>query len=205
MTDSPHEYGSVPPPELLPDVPRRGFFAQAMALVIGGIVALVPLVTGTLFFLDPLIRKKDESESDEGGDEGFVKLNITPEELKQSQVPIRVQVVSSKVDKWTRYPDTPIGSVYLHWQDDQVLAFSVTCPHLGCEVEYRKTPDEQVPEYYCPCHTSAFTLTGEKKNATPPRALDSLDVKIVKNDQDAEEIWVKYQQFRTGKKEKVPV
>jgi Rieske Fe-S protein len=95
--------------------------------------------------------------------------------------------------------------VYLHWQEDKILAFNVKCPHLGCDVEYRKTPEEQVPEYYCPCHMSAFTLTGEMKTPTPLRNLDSLDVKVVKNDKDVEELWVKYQVFRTGRKETVPV
>ena len=84
-------------------------------------------------------------------------------------------------------------------------AFNVTCPHLGCAVEYRKTPVDHKPEFFCPCHTSAFQLNGEKKNQIPPRDLDSLETKVVKNDKGENEIWVKYQEFRATLGEKVPV
>jgi Rieske Fe-S protein len=176
-----------------------------LAIVIGGVVGLVPLVTGTLFFLDPLLRKKAKPEPD--GDEGYVKLDVTLDQLKQAGVPVQVPIISSKVDKWNRYPDQPIGSVYLQMGEDgkTVSAFNVTCPHLGCAVEYRETPSDKTPEFYCPCHASAFGMDGKKKNVIPPRDLDSLDVKVVKNDQGLDEVWVKYQEFRATLAEKVPV
>jgi Rieske Fe-S protein len=195
-----------PSPDLLADQPRRGFFASFLAIVIGGVVGLVPLVAGTLFFLDPLLRRKDKPE-ETSGDEGFVKLNITLDELKASQVPIQVPIISSRIDKWNRYPLQAIGSAYLQLAEDgkTVMAFNVTCPHLGCAVEYRETPEDKTPEYYCPCHNSAFSLDGKKKNVIPPRDLDSLEVQVKKNDQNVDEIWVKYQDFRATLAEKVPV
>ena len=208
MTDSFSAFESSPPPELFPDQPRRGFLTSVLAGTLGALVGLVPLVTGTLFFLDPLIRgKKTKPKGPDSGNgmEGFVKLNVTLDQLKESPIPLRVPVITSKVDKWTRYPDLPVGSVYLEMNADQVLAFNVKCPHLGCDVEYRTTPNEQTPEFYCPCHTSAFELNGTKKNAVPPRDLDSLEVKVVQNDQGIDEIWVKYQAFRATLGEKVPV
>lgn len=210
MNDSPSPQESQTPPELLPDQPRRGFIASAGAIVIGGLVSLTPLITGTLFFLDPLLRKKEaKGDKGEGGDDdGFIKVDATLEQLKEADAPVQVSVIASRVDKWNRYPEQAIGSVYLQLDEEDgesVRAFNVTCPHLGCAVEYRENPEEKKTEYYCPCHQSAFTVTGERKNTTPPRNLDSLDVKVVKNDQNVEELWVKYQAFRTGLKEKVPV
>lgn len=200
---APPDYGSVPPPELLPDTPRRGFFTSALAMLIAGVVTLVPLITGLLFFLDPLLRKKGKPETGTNQNDGFVKLNITLDELKESDVPVQVPVISSKVDKWNRYPDQPIGSVYVQMAEggQKVSAFNVTCPHLGCAVEYRETPADNTPEYYCPCHNSAFALDGTKKNVIPPRDLDSLEVRI----QNGNEIWVKYQEFRATLAEKLPV
>lgn len=204
MTPSPRN--SVVPEELLSDQPRRGFFASALAIVIGGVVSLVPLVAGVLFFLDPLIRRKDKT-AEASPDEGFIKVNVTLDQLKAAKVPLQVPIISSRVDKWNRYPLQAIGSAYLQMAEDgeTVLAFNVTCPHLGCAVEYRVTPTENAPEYYCPCHNSAFELDGKKKNVIPPRDLDSLEVKVVKNDENVDEIWVKYQDFRATLAEKVPV
>ena len=204
MTDSPPSKD----PTLLPDTPRRGFFASFAAIVIGGLVGLVPLVTGTLFFLDPLLRKKAKGDEKDDGSDGFIKVNLTLEELKKFETPVQVPIISSKVDKWNRYPDQPIGSVYLRMAEggETVMAFNVTCPHLGCAVEYRKNPGDSEAEFYCPCHNSAFGMEGEKKNQIPPRELDSLEVKIVKNtEENIDEIWVKYQEFRATMSEKVPV
>ncbi len=179
-----------------PEEPRRSFFASAAAMVIGGIVGVVPMIAGLLFFLDPLIRRK--AKGSVGGDEGFIKVKITKAELKKAGVPVKVPIIASKVDKWNRYPIQPIGSVYLQLAEDgeTILAFNVTCPHLGCSVEFRK----EETDYYCPCHTSAFALDGEKKNKIPPRGMDSLEVK-----EENDEIWVKYQEFRATLGEKVPV
>jgi Rieske Fe-S protein len=195
------------PEELLSDQPRRGFFASSLAIVIGGVVSLAPLVAGLLFFLDPLLRRKSRGD-EASGDDGFVKVNVTMEQLKESPVPVLVPIISSRVDKWNRYPLQAIGSAYLQLAEDgtTIMAFNVTCPHLGCAVFYRETPTDKSPEYYCPCHTSAFALDGKKKNVIPPRDLDSLEVKVVKNDEtNADEIWVKYQDFRATLSEKVPV
>lgn len=203
---SPSPSHSSVPEELLSDQPRRGFFASALAIVIGGVVSLAPLVAGVLFFLDPLIRRKAKG-GDSSEDDGFIKVNVTLDQLKESNVPILVPIISSRVDKWNRYPLQAIGSAYMQLAEDgeTIMAFNVTCPHLGCAVFYRETPTDKSPEFYCPCHTSAFALDGTKKNVIPPRDLDSLEVKVVKKDEGADEIWVKYQDFRATLAEKVPV
>ncbi|MCA9071739.1 MAG: Rieske (2Fe-2S) protein, partial [Planctomycetaceae bacterium] len=153
-------------------------------------------------------KKKAEAGGD-GNDEmaGFTKVPVTMEQLKAAGKPIQVPIIASKVDKWNRYPDQPIGSAYVQLADDgeTIQAFNVTCPHIGCAVEYRSPEGETKAEYFCPCHNSAFELDGEKKNKIPPRGLDSLEVKVAKNENGEEEIWVEYKEFRATLAEKVPV
>ena len=40
----------------------------------------------------------------------------------------------------------------------QVTAFTATCPHLGCAVEFNAADDQ----FECPCHESGFAKDGEK-------------------------------------------
>ena len=54
--------------------------------------------------------------------------------------------------------------------------------------------------YHCPCHNSSFTADGTRAPDSPSaRNLDSLEVKIIDG-----VVWVKYQDFKTGEKEKHP-
>ena len=180
---SPESPPTAAPSNLHGDVvPRRGFLSL-LAVLAGGIAGLVPFVSGTLFFLDPILRKRPEGG---GGKLRAVDLS----ELATDGTPLRVILRSDVVDAWTKYHNRVIGSIYLRLMPNgQVLAFNDTCTHLGCKVDYQAA-DKQ---FFCPCHQSAFELDGERKNKTPPRGLDSLEAEIKDG-----EVWVKYQNFRTG-------
>ncbi len=172
---------------------RRGFMTHFLAAAIGGLVGAVPFVSGLLFFLDPLMRQRKK-----GAGDGFLKMPITLDALEIEGAPQLVKIAMDRVDAWSTYRNQPVGAVYLRRTDkDKVVAFNQTCPHLGCAVDYR--PD--YPDYFCPCHTSNYELTGEKINDIPPRGLDALDVQI----RNKTEVWVKYQSFRGGTPEKIPV
>ncbi len=162
--------------------PRRGFLSL-LAILAGGIAGLVPLAAGTLFFLDPTLRKRK-------GAAGGMLRAVDLSELPADGTPLRVALRSDIVDAWTIYHDRVIGSIYLRLMPNgQVLAFNDTCTHLGCKVDYQAA-DKQ---FFCPCHQSAFELDGERKNQIPPRRLDSLEAEIKDG-----EVWVKYQNFRIG-------
>jgi Rieske Fe-S protein len=181
------------------DIPRRGFFSRAVAGVIGAVVGLVPLVTGAAFFLDPLLRKK----SGAGGnprkdDEGFLNLGATADALPSDGTPQLFKVHDDVVDAWNKFPNVEVGSVWLRKNEQgEVVAFSSICPHLGCAVDFRQSNRD----FYCPCHTSAFDLSGDKKNEIPPRGMDELTVMV----KDGNAIWIKYEKFRATKSEKVPI
>jgi cytochrome b6-f complex iron-sulfur subunit len=70
------------------------------------------------------------------------------------------------------------GRFYLaRLKDGGFLAISRQCTHLGCTVPWME--DEK--RFACPCHASAFDITGTVINAPAPRALDIYAVTIENN------------------------
>jgi Rieske Fe-S protein len=105
---------------------------------------------------------------------------------------------ADRKDAWNTYPKDAIGAVFLSLVGStDVRAFNVTCPHLGCSVDYRGA----IKGYHCPCHNSSFDPEGKRSLDSPSaRDLDSLEVKVVDGI-----VRVKFQNFKTGDKEKKPV
>ena len=58
--------------------------------------------------------------------------------------------------------------------DGTYRAFSATCTHLGCTVQYR--PD--LREIWCPCHNGIYDLNGRNVSGPPPRPLDVFNVHL---------------------------
>lgn len=175
---------------------RRGFLAQAVTLVLGGVGLLVPAVTGIVAFLNPLGQK-----SQAGRFLRLTSLDVLPED----GTPRRFPVIADRTDAWNRYAAEPIGAVYLRRTGNRkqpVVALHSRCPHAGCPIQFRATPEGG--EFFCPCHTSPrFDLSG-KLLETPsdsPRPMDKLEVDQ-KRLQDGE-VWVKFKNFRTGISEPV--
>jgi len=75
-------------------------------------------------------------------------------------------------------------------------ALSTSCPHLGCSVDF----DAGSSKFKCPCHRSAFDLTGKVEAGPAPRPMDSLDVEE-KNGL----VSIRFQRFHQGKPTKEPV
>jgi menaquinol-cytochrome c reductase iron-sulfur subunit len=171
---------------------RRAFLTKSCAVVVGGIVGAFPIATGLAVFLDPIRRKS-------GGAIDFVSvasLNSLPED----GLPVKFPVITSRVDVWTKSPLTPVGAVYLRRTGPKsVQAFNVVCPHAGCFVDFN--PGRK--SYLCPCHDSTFAMDGKINDprSPSPRGLDELEVEI-RNDT---EVWVKFQNFRAGVHEKIPL
>ncbi|MFB9993041.1 ubiquinol-cytochrome c reductase iron-sulfur subunit [Deinococcus oregonensis] len=58
--------------------------------------------------------------------------------------------------------------------DLHLIALSDRCTHLGCGVQAAASGSG----YSCPCHGSAFTLTGDVVNGPAARPLDRLAIRI---------------------------
>lgn len=127
-------------------------------------------------------------------------LDMLPADGQPRQFAVSVDVA----DAWSRDRDRRIGSVYLSRSDSadgpQITAFTATCPHLGCSVDY----DAEAGRYQCPCHASAFAKDGRRLFGPSRRGLDPLPVQLV-DDGGRLEIWVTFERFRTGVAERVPL
>ena len=70
------------------------------------------------------------------------------------------------------------GRFYLaRLADGGFLALSRKCTHLGCTVPWVATENK----FVCPCHASAFDITGNVISPPAPRALDIYAV-MIEND-----------------------
>jgi menaquinol-cytochrome c reductase iron-sulfur subunit len=110
--------------------------------------------------------------------------------------PKRVSLVSDRRDAWTLEKAVELGGAWLVRQGDSVLAYSVTCPHLGCAIDRAAAG----PGFYCPCHDSSFDPAGSRVSGPSPRGLDALETRV-----EDGAVLVHFQRFRQGIPEKLAV
>lgn len=170
--------------------PRRSFVKEAMAIVLGGLATLVPVGAGIAVFFDPLRKKKGATS------EGAIRV-ATLSALPEDGVPRKFAVIADKSDAWNKYPQVPIGAVYLVRKGEEVTALNVVCPHAGCFVDF----NVEKKCYLCPCHNSTFGLNGEINDpkSPSPRGMDSLTTEVRGND-----VFVHFKNFRAGTHERIP-
>ena len=173
---------------------RRDFLRGLAAFVVGSLVALIPLLAGVVMFAHPLRRRSKKG----GVDVVVANLNQLPDD----GIPRRFPVITERMDAWTLHPKATIGSVYLTRQpgESQPVAFSATCPHLGCMVDFKQSNQR----FQCPCHNSFFQQDGSRINpehCPSPRDLDRLEVSV---DDETQQITVRFQKFRSGASEPIP-
>ncbi len=178
------------------DVPRRSFVLRAATACVAALVGLVPAVLAGGFALGPILKRKIKGGNSTAED-GFLPLGIGLSALPDDGRPQSFTVRADRVDAWNFYPRQPIGKVWLRrLPGDQLIAFNMICPHLGCDIDFRSAQSD----FYCPCHASRFDLDGKRENQIPPRNMDTLPTRIVNG-----QIEVKFQNFRGATADKVPV
>lgn len=97
-----------------------------------------------------------------------------------------VEVSSVKVGKLSdiekdsgtivRFGNRPV--ILIRKADGDLAAFSATCTHLDCTVQYRK----DMGVIWCACHNGKYDLTGRNIAGPPPRPLDEFRV-VVQGDE----------------------
>lgn len=164
---------------------RRGALKLGIG-ILGLGMAAIPAVPAIGFVLHPLKKT--------GGKEaGFVAAG---KRAAFGSTPVRVDLRADRVDAWSRETDVKLGSCWVLEQDGKLMAYSTTCPHLGCAVDY----DPEHQKFKCPCHRSAFSLDGKVEEGPSPRPLDALEL------QESEGlVAIRFQRFRTGVPAKEPV
>lgn len=93
-----------------------------------------------------------------------------------------VEVTSVKVGKLkdiekeagaiVRFGNKPV--ILIRTANDELHAFSATCTHLDCTVQFRK----DMGLIWCACHNGKYDLNGRNVAGPPPRPLDDFRVII---------------------------
>ena len=80
-------------------------------------------------------------------------------------IPRKFAVIADRVDAWNKFPQVPIGAVYLRRTGDQTVeALNVVCPHAGGFVDYIAEKNC----FICPLHDSKFSLDGKISDPKSP-------------------------------------
>src|SRR5882724_3912386 len=81
--------------------PRRGFVAKLAAIVIGGIVGIVPAAVGLATFLNPLRGKVKKRQRPSGSDaEGYYRVTTFD---SVSATPQPFKIIADRKDAWNTY------------------------------------------------------------------------------------------------------
>ncbi len=67
------------------------------------------------------------------------------------------------------------AAIVVRTEQGEYRAFSATCTHLNCTVQYR--PD--LKQIWCACHDGAYDLAGKNVSGPPPRPLEAYRVDVV--------------------------
>ncbi len=105
---------------------------------------------------------------------------LRPGKSKASQEREDAVIIGGPVDKFTPNSVTAFvrGRFYLaRLADGGFLALSRKCTHLGCTLPWV----EKENKFVCPCHASAFDITGNVISPPAPRAMDIYAVIIENN------------------------
>lgn len=81
--------------------------------------------------------------------------------------------LAEKGYKIVRFGARPV--ILLRVADGEYRAFSATCTHLDCIVEYQK----KERRIFCNCHGGEYDLNGRNVAGPPPRPLERYEVKVL--------------------------
>jgi cytochrome b6-f complex iron-sulfur subunit len=79
-------------------------------------------------------------------------------------------VNSGRIVKFGRKP-----VILIRTEAGDFRAFSATCTHLECIVQYRP----ELKQIWCACHNGLYDLKGRNVSGPPPRPLEEYAVKVV--------------------------
>ena len=101
---------------------------------------------------------------------------------KQAEVEVssvkagKVKDIANDSGMIVRFGSKPV--ILLRTSTGEFKAFSATCTHLDCTVQYRK----DMGVIWCACHNGRYDLTGRNIAGPPPRPLEEYRV-IVQGDE----------------------
>ena len=104
---------------------------------------------------------------------------LVPPEIPEAAPPSvnagKAAAIAPNTGKIVPFGTQPV--IVVRTSTGELRAFSGTCTHLSCTVQYR--PD--IERIWCACHNGHYDLTGRNVEGPPPRPLDRYDV-VLKDD-----------------------
>ena len=162
MNTSLTESSTAPSAETPEDISRRRFFEKLSIGLIGLCSAIVgvPLVG---FIVAPFFRKPPENWVTIGKSNEF-QIGKTVAVTVTDPSPLPWAGVTAKSGVWLR-----------RVSEDNFIAFSANCTHLGCPVRWLEGADL----FMCPCHGGVYYSDGKVAAGPPPLPLFRYDVRVV--------------------------
>ncbi|MDX2269511.1 MAG: ubiquinol-cytochrome c reductase iron-sulfur subunit [Bryobacter sp.] len=153
------------PPTAVPESPsRRNFFVRATQTLGGLLTAGLALPALVYLFKRP--NTLSPGGFVDAADVSQLKLN-SPEEVSFQRI---------RKDGWKLITEKSTAWV-VKLTEQEVVAFSPSCTHLGCAYHWEAAKNE----FVCPCHTTSFSVSGKVLGGPAPRDLDRFPVKVQNN------------------------
>jgi menaquinol-cytochrome c reductase iron-sulfur subunit len=151
----------VSPKATPPELARRRFLARASVglVVVGGAALSAP---GIAFVVAPLLSDGPREWRPVGKVESF-KVGTTTNVVFVDATPLPWAGVTAKTGAWLRRAS-----------EEEFVAFSVNCAHLGCPVRWL----QEANLFMCPCHGGVYYADGRVAAGPPPRPLSRYPVRI---------------------------
>ena len=174
MTSSnPHSSASA---SMNPDGTRRRFFELVIKASAGliGLSLAVPLLG---YLISPALKRRKQQWVD-----------VASAAELPSGVPTQLEYVATVQDGYLE-SKTQKAVWAVKQPNGEVTVFSPMCTHLGCGYHW----DGAGQQFKCPCHGSAFDVSGRVVGGPAPRPLDALPSKV-----DNGRLLIMYKEFKSG-------
>ena len=174
------------PEDMSPETASRRKLLKLGIGALGCGLAAVPVVPALGYLVHPL-------RSGPGAAGAFLPVGKRGE---FGATPVWVDLYADRRDAWSREANVKLGSCWVLEREGKLQAFSTSCPHLGCAVDF----DAAASKFKCPCHRSAFAIGGAVEAGPSPRPLDTLELT-----EEGGLVAIRFQRFRQGVAAKEPV
>jgi Rieske Fe-S protein len=106
----------------------------------------------------------------------FLSPPRIPEAAGERVLAGRVSELASK--GWKIFPLGSEPAILFQTETGQYRAFSASCTHLGCTVQF----DKPTKRIWCACHNGWYDLEGRNIQGPPPQPLAGFKVQVVDDD-----------------------
>jgi cytochrome b6-f complex iron-sulfur subunit len=105
----------------------------------------------------------------------IIKFMTPPQITESTQTSVvagKVKDVAADSGQIFKFGNKP--GILVRTASGELKAFSATCTHLDCIVQYR--PDQKL--IWCACHNGQYNLNGQNIGGPPPRPLEEYAVNV---------------------------